>query len=53
MMRLPGKRPAPLGCPDCDGLGRKLTRTAVLGKGWVTKGLRCKTCKGHGTLRTR
>ncbi|MEV6985013.1 hypothetical protein AB0M95_27660 [Sphaerisporangium sp. NPDC051017] len=52
-MRLPINRPKPLGCPTCSGLGRIVTRVAVLGKGWVTKGPKCGTCKGRGTLRTR
>jgi DnaJ-class molecular chaperone len=48
-----GKKPAALVCFDCCGAGRRVVRTAVVGKGWVTKGLRCETCKGRGSLRTR
>ncbi|MEV6864056.1 hypothetical protein AB0M44_23995 [Streptosporangium subroseum] len=53
MIRLLGKQPTPLNCPTCEGKGRRITHDAIVGKGWVVKGLRCATCKGHGTLPTR
>ncbi|MEV4835438.1 hypothetical protein AB0K05_13005 [Nonomuraea sp. NPDC049486] len=44
------KRPGPMACPHCRGVGRRHVREWTMGKGYVDKGRLCRTCNGVGRL---